>query len=128
MTEYLGFSRRQRVKKLPFVSLAGNNGSIARKVVSPAIALQCADRLHLWRTLQEISGIDNPYVNTTRVKLEKDLGAEQQARLQSLRQEMEKDAARREQVAVASAMRKLVTHFTGVEPQLDRNADPDLGD
>jgi hypothetical protein len=41
---------------------------------------------------------------------------------------MEKDAARREQVAVASAMRKLVTHFTGVEPQFDRNADPDLGD
>ena len=116
MTEYLGYSRRQRARKLPFVKLAGKDGSIVRKVASPALALQCADRLHLWRTLQELSGIDNPHVSTTRTTLEKEFGAERQAQLQNLQQEMEKDAARREQVAVASAMRKLVARLTGVEP------------
>jgi hypothetical protein len=116
MTEYLGFSRRQQVGKLPFISLADKDGSVIRKVVSPRIALQCAERLHLWRTLQEISGIDNPYVNTTRTELEKELGAQQEARLQTLQQEMEKDAVHREQAAVASAVRKIVTHLTGVDP------------
>jgi hypothetical protein len=79
------------------------------------IASQCAERLHLWRTLQEISGIDNPHVNTTRSKLEKELGAQQEARLQTLQQEMEKDAVHREQLAVASAVRKIVAHLTGVD-------------
>ena len=116
LTEYLGFSRRQRVGKLPFISLADKDGNVVRKVVSPMIASQCAERLHLWRTLQEISGIDNPHVNTTRSKLEKELGAQQEARLQTLQQEMEKDAVHREQLAVASAVRKIVAHLTGVDP------------
>ena len=114
--DYLYFSRRQRVGKLPFVSLVGKDGSIVRKVVSPMIALQCSERLHLWRTLREISGIDNPFVNTTRTTLQNEFAAEQQALLESKEQEMEKDAARREQAAVASTVRKLVAHLTGVDP------------
>jgi hypothetical protein len=116
MTDYLGFSRLQRIGKLPFVSLVGNDGSIVRKVVSSAIALQCSDRLHLWRTLQEISGIDNPYVNTTRTTLQKECAAQQEAQIKSLQQDMEQEAARREQVAVASAVRRLVAHLTGIDP------------
>ncbi|MBW2211581.1 MAG: hypothetical protein JRG67_11130 [Deltaproteobacteria bacterium] len=116
LTDYLGFSRRQRVGKLPFISLAGKDGSIVRKVVSPMLALQCSDRLHLWRTLQEISGIDNPYVNTARAKLEQESGAQREALVKNMQQEMEKEAARREQAAVASAMRRLVVRLTGVEP------------
>jgi hypothetical protein len=116
LTDYLTFSRRQRVGKLPFISLAGKDGSIVRKVVSPKMALQCSERLHLWRTLQEISGINNPYVNKTRATLKQEFGAQQQAQLESLRQKMEKDAADRERAAVASAVRKLVAHLTGIEP------------
>jgi len=116
VTDYLGFSRPQRVGKLPFVTLAGKDGRIVRKVVSPVIALQCSDRLHLWRTLQEISGIDNPHVNTTRTKLENEFGAQQEALKKSLQQDMEKDAARREQAAVASAVRRLVVQLTGIDP------------
>ena len=117
MTEYLGLSRKQRAGKLPFVWIKDADGTVLRKVVSLAIAQQCAERLHLWRTLQELSGIDNPYVNTTRSTLEKELGAEQQERLKSLREQMEKLAAQREQVAVASAMRNLVAQLTGVKPE-----------
>jgi pyruvate-ferredoxin/flavodoxin oxidoreductase len=116
MTDYLGFSRRQRVGKLPFISLVGKDGSIVRKVASPVIALQCSDRLHLWHTLQEISGMDNPHVNTTRAALQNECAAQQQELKKSLQQEMEKDAARREQAAVATAVRKLVVHLTGIDP------------
>jgi len=116
LTDYLELTRAQRVGKLPFISLAGNDGSIVRKVVSTGLALQCSERLHLWRTLREISGIDNPHVDTTRTALEKDLGAQQEAQLETLRQEMEQSAARREEAAAAAAIRKLVAHLTGIEP------------
>jgi len=117
MNDYLGFSRRQRVGKLPFVSFVDNDGSVVRKVVSQTTALQCSDRLHLWRTLQEISGLDNPHVNTTRTTLQNEFAAQQQALIKNQRQEMEKEAARREQDAVASAVRRLVAHLTGVVPE-----------
>jgi len=118
LTDYLELSRQQRVGKLPFVSLPGKDGSIVRKVVSPKVALQCSERLHLWRTLQEISGIDNPYVNTTRATLQKELSAQQQTELEGLRQEMEEDAAHRERAAVASAVRRLVAGLTGIDPPM----------
>ena len=107
----LDFTRRQRVGKLPYVSLPGENGSIVRKVVSPLVVLQSSDRLHLWRTLQEISGIDNPHVNATRTTLRN----EQQTYLEELQHEMEQTASHRERVAVGHAVRKLVSHFTGVD-------------
>ena len=116
MADYLEFSRRQQVGKLPFVAFARGDGGIIRRVVSPAVALQCAERLHLWRTLQEIAGIDNPHVHTSRATLEKELGAEHGQQLESLRQEMQKEAEQRAQAAVAGAVRKLVTHLTGVDP------------
>ena len=115
LTDYLGFSRRQRVGKRPFISLAGKNGTIVRKVVSPKLVLRCSERLHLWRTLQEISGIDNPHVKTTRATLQKEMGAQQREQLDSLRQEMQKDAAHREKAAVASAVRRPVARLTGVD-------------
>lgn len=116
LTGYLELTRRQRVGKLPFISLAGEDGSIVRKVVSARLAAQCLERLHLWRTLQEISGIDNPHVKDSRATLQKDLGAQQQAELETLRQQMDDDAARREQAAATAAIRKLVAHLTGIEP------------
>lgn len=116
LTDYLGFSRRQKVGKAPFIALAGKDGSIVRKVVSPTLALQCSERLHLWRTLQEICGIDNPHVVTACATLQKELDTQQEAALESLRKEMENDAAQREQDAVTSAMRKLVAHLTGIDP------------
>jgi len=116
LTDYLERTRAQRVGKLPFIALPGNDGSIVRKVVSAGLALQCSERLHLWRTIQEIAGIDNPYVNTSRTALEKDLRAEQEALLETLKQEMEQSATRREQAAATAAIRKLVAHLTGVEP------------
>ncbi|MBT8452171.1 MAG: hypothetical protein KJO40_09425 [Deltaproteobacteria bacterium] len=116
LTDYLELTRRQRVEKLPFISLAGNDGSIVRKVVSTTLAAQCLERLHLWRTLQEISGIDNPHVSISAKTLQKELGAQQRAELDALRRQMEDDAARREHAATAAAIRKLVAHLTGIEP------------
>jgi hypothetical protein len=116
LTDYLALSHRQRIGKRPFIRVAGEDGHFVRKVVSTELTGQCAERLHLWRTLQEISGVDNPHVKRTRAALQKELGSQQEAQLQSLRKDMEQDAAHRERAAVATTVRKLVARLTGVDP------------
>jgi hypothetical protein len=116
LTDYLGFSRRQRVGKLPFISLSDEDGAIVRKVVSPALVFQSSERIHLWRMLQEVSGIDNPHVKRSQTALRNELSAKHEAELESLRRELEKDVAVREKAAVAVAVRKLVARLTGIDP------------
>ena len=112
LTDYLALSRTQRVGKLPFIRRVDENGRLFYRIVSDELVEGCAERLHVWRTLQEISGIDNPHVNRTR----RELGGQQTERLRNLREELEKQAADRERDAVASAVRKLVARLTGVDP------------
>ncbi|MEZ5277360.1 MAG: hypothetical protein R3F07_13340 [Opitutaceae bacterium] len=115
IADYLDLTRRQRVGVQPVLTRHHAGQAIDRRVVSQVMVTQTGDRLHLWRTLQEISGINNPYVNTTRSALSKEFGVQQKALLESLQRDMEKAASHREQVAVAAAVRKLVAHLTGVD-------------
>ncbi len=119
MVEYLELSRRQRPGKLPFVWCVSEEGSVVRKVASRAVALQCAERRHLWRTLREIAGVDNPHVEAARAALQRDLTAQQEKSVQRLRTEMELKIAQREKAAVATAVRNLVAKLTGVENPSD---------
>lgn len=112
MVEYLALSRHQRAGKLPFVSCVGEDGSVVRKVASAAVALQCAERRHLWCTLREIAGVDNPHVEAARAAVEKELTAQQRQAIEKLRQEAEERIAEHEKAAVANAVRNLVTGLT----------------
>lgn len=112
---YLELNRRQRVGKTPFILIRGNGGVSIRKTVSSAIVIQTADRLHLWRTLQEIAGIDNPHIHTTRKALTAEFGTAQEVLTETLQAKMEAEAVHREQVAVAHAVRKIVSDLTGVD-------------
>jgi hypothetical protein len=113
LTDFLGLSRPQRIGKAPVISVAGSDGTIIRKVVGPNVVLRCAERLHLWRTLQELAGLDNPHVSASRSALEQELAAERDAQLESLRQEMEQQALEREKAAVTNAVRRLVARLAG---------------
>jgi hypothetical protein len=116
LTEYLELNRRQRVGKLPVIAAPGADGTIRQLLVPPAIVTQTADRMHLWKTLQELAGLDNPHVHSTREILQSEFGARQKALLASLQTDLEERATHREQVAVADAVRKLVAHLTGTDP------------
>lgn len=115
LVDYLEFSRPQRVGKAPFITLKTPEGETRQLVVSAEVALQCGDMAHLWRTLQEISGVQNPHINSTRFELNQSFGVKQEASLQQLRDELEEDARRREKLAVAQAVQTLVARFTGVD-------------
>ena len=115
IAEYLELTRHQRIGKYPCVYQPGKDGEGMPKVVSPAIVTQTSDQIHLWKTLLEIAGVDNPYVRSTKETLEAAFDAEQKAIIDTLQQDMAKNQAHREQVAVASAVRSLVSKLTGVD-------------
>jgi hypothetical protein len=96
--------------------LPGDEQNLTPKVVSQAVVTQASDQIHLWKTLQEIAGEDNPFVNTTKTTLQAEFGVQQKALFDSLQQDKAEAETHREKVAVASTVRKLVSHFTGVDP------------
>ena len=113
MIEYLDLTGHQRVGKRAFISRVGEGRRVVRKVVSDAVALQAAERRHLWRTLQDLAGLDDPHLEEARAALTREMNARQQASVQQLRTEMEAKMAEREKEAVAIAVRNLVTKLAG---------------
>lgn len=112
--EYMDLVRHQRVGKMPCVMVPGD-GDGKLKVVSPAIVTQTSDVMHLWRSLQEIAGEDNPFVHSTAATLREEHGAQQKALLENLQKDIEETQQHRENVAVASAVQRLVSQLTGVD-------------
>ncbi|MEX0321150.1 MAG: hypothetical protein AB3N63_03265 [Puniceicoccaceae bacterium] len=114
LTEFLELARHQRVGKHPCVNLKRRDGQVRPKIVSPAIVTQTSDYLHLWKTLQEIAGEDNPYVKSTEANLAAEFSEQQKALEESLQKELERQLTQREKIAVASAIQRMVAHLTGV--------------
>jgi hypothetical protein len=114
--DFLALTRHQRVGKFPVLYLPGDDEKIHPKIVSQAVVTQTSDQMHLWKTLQEIAGEDNPYVNTTKATMQAEFGVQQKALFDSLQQDKAEAKTHSEKVAVAATVRKLVSHFTGVDP------------
>lgn len=114
--EYLRLNRRQRAGKWPCLYEADDREQAHPKIVSQNVVTQMSDQIHLWKTLQEVSGVNNPHVTETRDALHAQMDAQQKSLIDSMKEEMERNQAHREKVAVANAVRQIVIHFTGVEP------------
>ncbi len=115
LNEYLELVRHQRVGKLPCIKVSDTDDKEKVLVVSQAVVTQASDLIHLWKTLQEISGRDNPYVKSTADTLRQEHGAQQKALLESMQKDMEQSQEHREKVAVAAAVQQLVAQLTGVD-------------
>lgn len=115
IAEFLELVRHQRVGKLPCVNIAPEGEDPILKVVSAAVVTQTSDQIHLWKTLQELAGLDNPFVKSTAATLREEHGAQQKALLENMQKDMKTAQAHREQVAVASAVQRLVSQLTGVD-------------
>lgn len=116
ISTYLKLNRHQRVGKSPCVYLPGDDEKKHPKLASQAVVTQASDQIHLWKTLQEIAGIDNPHVKKLKVTLEAKFGVEKEALRERLQEDLTKSKSRHEQAATAAAVRNIVSHFTGVDP------------
>ena len=60
--QYLELDENAAERRVPFVWGIDDQGTLLRLVVSRALVFACRDRLNYWRSLQELAGIHNFYV------------------------------------------------------------------
>ncbi len=60
--QYLGFEEEHVDRSVPYIWGIDDQDVLVRLVVSRALVFACRDRLNYWRTLQELAGIHNFYV------------------------------------------------------------------
>lgn len=113
--QYLQLDESLVDRLVPFVWGIDDQGVLTRLVVSRALVFACRDRLNYWRTLQELAGIHNFYVEEAIDRVIK----EQQAAIEAERQELTK--AHEEQLesvrteAAGEAMGQLVDVLMGAD-------------
>ncbi len=112
---YLEMDETLVERLVPFVWGIDDQGVLTRVVVSRALIFACRDRLNYWRTLQELAGIHNFYVEEAIERvIEEQRAAEEaeRARLQQAHEE-ELESARNE--AADTVMGQLVDVLMGAD-------------
>jgi pyruvate-ferredoxin/flavodoxin oxidoreductase len=114
LVEWLALPEGGRAGRVPAVEIEGK-----RLAVSQELARTAAERLALWKTLQELTGGASPFTQAIREALARELEAEQQARLNAQRAEHEAQIAETRASANREAMEKLVARLmtlSGFDP------------
>jgi hypothetical protein len=114
LAAYLDLEPSQRRNRVPFVHALDPNQRLVRLVPSRAMLAHTSDRMHLWTTLQELSGIDNPFVLAAERRLREQLTAEKDTALREQKVRLDAESRVREQAQLAEAVRNLVAHLTGI--------------
>ncbi|MBT6626393.1 MAG: hypothetical protein HOB49_05260, partial [Gemmatimonadetes bacterium] len=98
--EYLQLAPSQRSRRLPYLWIVANDGGLKRAVMTREMAYASADRLQQWRTLQELGGYRNEYVQQATAEVQ-DLADDESRRQRDVlqRQHEEKMDELRQEVA-----------------------------
>jgi hypothetical protein len=72
---YLDLSTADAVRKIPFIWGVDGRGTLRRLAVTRLLALAARDRLGYWRTLQELAGLRNEYVQEAVKRAQEDAEA-----------------------------------------------------
>ncbi len=113
--EFLGAGEVVVDRLVPFVWGIDDKGVLVRLVVSRTLVFACRDRLNYWRTLQELAGVQNFYVEAAVDRIIE----EQQAAIEAEREQLKKaheeelESARSE--AAGEAMGQLVDVLMGAD-------------
>jgi ferredoxin len=84
--EYLLLEPSARARRIPYLWVVANNGALVRAVMTREMAHACADRLQQWRTLQELGGHRNEYVQKAAAEARDLAAAEARSQRQELQQ------------------------------------------
>ena len=115
MQEYLSMDPDDAYRLVPYVWAVDGNAILHRVVVSRELALASLDRLNFWRTLQEMAGVRNRYVDIATDKTRKEERAkasEERDRLLGQHAD-ELEQVRRE--AAGEAMQRLTDVLLGMD-------------
>jgi len=109
-------STDERVDRLvPFVWGIDDQDVLVRLVVSRALIFACRDRLNYWRTLQELAGIQNYYVEEAIDRIIEEQQATIEAEREQLLKEHEEQLENVRSEAAGEAMGQLVDVLMGAD-------------
>lgn len=115
LADYLELTPEARRGHVPFTYRVDEEHHLHRWTPSQSMVAQTADRLHLWRSLQELGGICNPYVQAAEKQARDALTAEKDRALAELQNSLNEKLEARAQSAVAEAMQRLARKLTGMD-------------
>jgi pyruvate-ferredoxin/flavodoxin oxidoreductase len=89
LAEFLALEAGSRGNKTPYVTIAVGDETETRLRVLPAMVAVAEDRLHSWRTLQELAGVVTPFTAHIQEAAEQTVAAEHKTEIEALKQEYE---------------------------------------
>ena len=115
VADYLERDDESVERLVPFVWGIDEDGTLIRLAISRALVFACRDRLNYWRTLQEMAGVHNVYVEAAVERVLEDARAAAEAEREELLKahSEELDSARSE--AAGDAMGQLVDVLMGAD-------------
>ena len=113
--EYLKTENEDIDHMVPFVWGIDEDGVLTRLVVSRALVFACRDRLNYWRTLQELAGVQNFYVEEAIDRIIEEQQAAIEAEREQLKKEHEEALENVRSEAAGEAMGQLVDVLMGAD-------------
>jgi len=113
--EYLKAENEAVDRTVPFVWGIDENGVLTRLVISRALVFACRDRLNYWRTLQELAGVQNFYVEEAIDRIIEEQQAAIEAERAQLKKEHEEELENVRSEAAGEAMGQLVDVLMGAD-------------
>ena len=113
--EYLKTENEDIDHMVPFVWGIDEEGVLTRLVVSRALVFACRDRLNYWRTLQELAGVQNFYVEEAIDRIIEEQQAAIEAEREQLKKEHEEELENVRSEAAGEAMGQLVDVLMGAD-------------
>ncbi len=114
LATYLDCEPSQRRNRVPFVYAVDEKQRLMRLVPTQAMLAHSSDRLHLWTTLQELGGIDNPFVLAAQRRLREQFTAEMETALKQQKVQLDAESRVRMQAQLVQAVHTLVSRLTGI--------------
>ena len=113
--QYLNVDEELIDRVVPFIWAIDDQDVLVRLVVSRALVFACRDRLNYWRTLQELAGIQNYYVEEAIDRIIEEQRAAIEAEREQLLKEHEEQLESVRSEAAGDAMGQLVDVLMGAD-------------
>jgi pyruvate-ferredoxin/flavodoxin oxidoreductase len=108
LAEWMALAEDARQGKVPVVEIEGQPLAVGERLARAAV-----ERLAVWNTLRELSGLTSPFTEQIRARLEQEIGARYQEQIDALEAEHEarlaEVAAGTDQQAIARLSQRLMT-------------------
>ena len=115
MDDYLQLEGESVDRAVPFVWGIDEDGQLVRLVVSRALVFACRDRRNYWRTLQELAGVHNVYVEAAVERVLEDARAAAETEREELIKTHEQELENARSEAAGDAMGQLVDVLMGAD-------------